>query len=249
MSDTGLSLGHPAVGPSHPTALEQLLSYCLEVISTQAHRRHTFGMLLCEWQLQLVFHSRSFIVVSEAFDIRHDRVKLAVAIAALWTADLETLGFDSHFVNAHGNVAVRPDGCLVTIEGQTYTIGETLFRARSLFGRVTSSFGTTDQVQAVMKISSPPKSREVEAQLLQSAQDIPNVIKVVASAIWGSILDGFGADFVEAMKQFEVREFRVLVLSPICVPFTSIQEPEEFQKSFRKLVKGMCSSGHRRQFF
>jgi hypothetical protein len=220
--------------------LEQLLSYNLEAISAQAHRRHTFGILLCKWQLQLVFHSRSYVVVSQSFDMRYDKVKLAVAFAVLWMADLGTLGFDPHFVDSGGHPAVRPEGCRVVVGNHTLAIGETLFRSRSLFGRGTATLATTGQVRAVLKINCPPKSRESEAELLHKAKGIPNIIQVTTSAVWGDTLDGFGPEFVDAVKQFEVQEFRILVLRPMCVPFTSIEDLEEFKKSFSKLVVGTC---------
>ncbi|KAF8699751.1 hypothetical protein RHS03_06943, partial [Rhizoctonia solani] len=218
--------------------LEQLLSYCLETISAQPHRRHTIGVLLSEWRLQLVFHSRSFIVVSRAFDIRSDPVKLTVAFAALWTTDLKALGFDSHFIDNSGNVTIRPQECLVMIGDQEYTIDKVLFRARSLLGRGTGTLRAVgkSQVKVVIKFNCPPKVRESEAELLEKAQDIPNIIKVAASATWGDTLDGFGPEFVAMVNHFELREFRVLVLSPVCSPLTSIADLETFKRSFRKLV-------------
>ncbi|QRV85648.1 hypothetical protein RhiJN_13666 [Ceratobasidium sp. AG-Ba] len=224
--------------------LAQLMSYCLEMATAQAHRRHTIGVLLCEWRLQLVLHTRAFIVVSEAFDIRHDRLKLTTAIAALWMANLETLGFDSHFVNNAEQLTVRSDGCRVTVENDTYVIEKTLFRARNLFGRATGAFAASSSSgRVVIKINCPPTSREVEANFLKAAQGIPNIIRIIAAANWGDILKSFGADFTEAVQRFELREFRVVVLSPVCEPLTRVTDLEKFKVCFRKLVQA-----HRRLY-
>jgi hypothetical protein len=222
------------------------MSYCLEMISAQPHRRHTIGILLCEWQFRLVYHCRAFVAVSEAFDIRHDRPKFVVAVAALWTANLETLGFNPHFVNAQGLISIRPEECLVTIDKTQLNTKGWLYRARGLLGRGTGvlSASVSDTGRGVIvKLNTPPRSREVEADLLVRANKIPNIIKIVCFAMWGNTLDGFGPDFVKLVGHFEVREFRALVVYPHCQPFDSIPQLEMFKNSFVKLVIGARSFG------
>ncbi|KAG8705376.1 hypothetical protein FRC11_009085 [Ceratobasidium sp. 423] len=232
----GEDAGVPLDDGDNSSAFSQLASYLLEMISAQPHRRHTFGVLLCQWQLKLVCHTRSFIAVSEPIDIRRDQIQLTVAIAALWTASLETLGFHSQFVRPPGERSVRPEGCRVTISNQAYPIDSTIFSTRALFGRGSAAFLSDGAVRVVIKISCPPKTREVEGDLLERAKNIPNIIRLEAKAIWGDTRHGFGPEFIEAIMMFEVREFRVLALSPVCEPFTSITDLEVFKESFRKLV-------------
>lgn len=50
-----------------------------------------------------------------------------------------------------------------------------------------------------------------------------------------------GQDFLNSVKQFESREFRVLVLSPVCELITAIDELPLLKMCFIKRVKGMLT--------
>ncbi|KAJ1301877.1 hypothetical protein OPQ81_000717 [Rhizoctonia solani] len=223
------------------TPLEQLLSYCLEAMVAQPHRRHTIGLLLENFRLQLVFHCRSFVVTSKPFDIREDRGKLTIAIAALWIADLETLGFEKRFIGSDGQPALYPIGSSVSVDGMELIIRRAIYRARSLLGRVSATLVGADKEDPsalyVIKISCQAQTRVPESEFLKAAADVPNVIRLVRSANWGDILDGFGEDFLRSVEQFEAREFRVLILSPVCELITAVEELSVFKECFVKLVK------------
>ncbi|KAJ1299361.1 hypothetical protein OPQ81_003772 [Rhizoctonia solani] len=223
------------------TPLEQLLSYCLEAMVAQPHRRHTIGLLLENFRLQLVFHCRSFVVTSKPFDIREDQGKLAIAIAALWLADLETLGFEKRFIGPDGQPALYPIGSSVSVDGMELIVRRAIYRARSLLGRVSATLVGADKQDPsalyVIKISCQAQTRAPESEFLKAAANVPNVIQLVRSANWGNMLDGFGEDFLRSVEQFETREFRVLVLSPVCELITTVDESSVFKKCFVKLVK------------
>ncbi|KAL5639093.1 hypothetical protein ACGC1H_006571 [Rhizoctonia solani] len=99
------------------------------------------------------------------------------------------------------------------------------------------AFRSTGGIVAI-KFNYPPKSREVEAQLLRRAQDagIPNIIRIIASEELDDTLAGFSPDLVAMLQRFELRQFRILVLSPLCEPFTIITDLNVFKQSFIKLV-------------
>ncbi|KAG8727489.1 hypothetical protein FRC11_013058 [Ceratobasidium sp. 423] len=223
------------------TPLEQLLSYCLETMVAQPHRRHTIGLLLDNFRLQLVFHCRGFVVTSKSFDIRERRDKLTIAIAALWIADLETLGFEKRFIGLDGQPALDLINSSVSIGEMELNIKRAIYKARSLFGRGSAALVGADKNNPsalyVIKISCQVKTRESESAFLKAATHVPNVIRLVCSANWGCMLDGFGEDFLRSVGQFEAREFRVLVLSPLCELITVIEELSVFKTCFVKLVK------------
>lgn len=205
----------------------------------QAHRRHTFGVLLREFKLQLVLHTRVCIVVSEPFDIRNERLSLVATFAALWMASFEVLGFDSHFLPAE-DFPTNPIGSKVTIEDDSYTIKTVISCARDVFGRGTAIYlasRDSPSVKVVIKVNTPPILREIEANLLNAARGVSNVITVEASAIWGDVLEGLGLE--EEVKAFELRETRVVVLSPVCEPLEKVRDLQKLKICFRKLLIGL----------
>ncbi|CAE6474389.1 hypothetical protein ACGC1H_006210 [Rhizoctonia solani] len=222
------------------SSLEQLLSYSLEAMTAQPHRRYVVGLLLDGFQLQLVFHCRSFVLTSAPFDIQMDPGRLAVAVAALWLADLETLGFEKRFIS-DGETALNPIGSEVSVGEMDTIVKRILYKARALFGRGSSTLLVADKKDPsalyVIKISCQVKTRVPESEFLEAAADIPNVIHMAQSASWGDMLEGFGEEFLRSVQEFEPREFRVLVLSPVCELLTAIKEVPVFKACFVKLVK------------
>ncbi|KAH7325241.1 hypothetical protein B0J17DRAFT_633180 [Rhizoctonia solani] len=222
--------------------LEQLLSYSLEAMTAQPHRRYIIGLLLDGFCLQLVFHCRGFVVASKPFDIRVERVKLVVAVAALWLADLETLGFEKRFIGSDDKPALDPIGSDVSVGEMDLVVERIIYKARSLLGRGSATLVGADKKDRsalyVIKISCQVKTRVPESEFLEVAAGIPNVIRLVRSAEWGDMLEGFGKEFLRSVEEFESREFRVLVLSPVCELLTAIQEVSVFKTCFIKLVNG-----------
>ncbi|CAE6481567.1 unnamed protein product [Rhizoctonia solani] len=220
--------------------LEQLLSYSLESMAAQPHRRHSIGLVLDDFRLQLVFHCRGFVVTSRPFDIRVEQEKLVVAVAALWLADLETLGFERRVIGSEGKPALDPIGSEVSVGEMDLEIKRIIYKARALFGRGSATLLGADKKDPsalyVIKISCQVKTRVPESEFLQSAADIPNVIRMAHSANWGDMLEGFGEEFLRSVQEFEPREFRVLVLSPVCELLTTIEDVSVFKTCFIKLV-------------
>ncbi|CAE6378080.1 unnamed protein product [Rhizoctonia solani] len=221
--------------------LEQLLSYSLEAMTAQPHRRYTIGILLDDFNMQLVFHCRGFVLTSKPFDIQLEREKLTVAVAALWVADLATLGFERHIIGPDGKTALNLIGSELSVGGMDAVIKQTLYKARALFGRGSAAFLVADKKNPsalyVVKISCQAKTREPESEFLKAAADIPNVIRMARSANWGDMLEGFGQRFLELVEKYEPREFRVLVLSPVCELITAIKDASVLKTCFIKLVK------------
>ncbi|CAE6482935.1 unnamed protein product [Rhizoctonia solani] len=220
--------------------LERLLSDSLESMVAQPHRRHAIGIILDSFYLQLVFHCRGFIVTSRPFDIRVEREKLVIAIPALWLADLETLGFEKRVIGSERKPALGPIGSEVSVGEMDLDIKRILYKARTLFGRGSATLLGADKKDPsalyVIKISCQVKTRMPESEFLRSAADVPNVIRMAHSANWGDMLEGFGEEFLRSVQEFESREFRVLVLSPVCELLTVIEEVSVFKTCFIKLV-------------
>ncbi|KEP48718.1 kinase domain protein [Rhizoctonia solani 123E] len=169
-----------------------------------------------------------------------ERDKLAVAVAALWLADLETLGFEKRFIS-DGKTALDPIGSEVSVGKLDTIVKRILYKARALFGRGSATLLVADKKDPsalyVIKISCQVKTRVPESEFLEAAADIPNVIKMAHSAKWGDMLEGFGEEFLRSVQDFESREFRVLVLSPVCELLTTIKDVSVFKMCFIKLVK------------
>ncbi|KAG8785959.1 hypothetical protein FRC12_017023 [Ceratobasidium sp. 428] len=77
--------------------LIQLARYARAVFGNQLHRRHVYGMLICEWEATFVRFDRSGILYSTKIDMRRQRKEFREAFAGLMLLDEEAFGYDIAF--------------------------------------------------------------------------------------------------------------------------------------------------------
>ncbi|QRW02529.1 APH domain-containing protein [Ceratobasidium sp. AG-Ba] len=75
--------------------MKQLTRYARAVFAHQLHRRHLYGMVVCQWDATIVRFDRSGILYSEPMDVRLEDFRRA--FAELMMLDDEGAGFDTAF--------------------------------------------------------------------------------------------------------------------------------------------------------
>ncbi|QRV88363.1 Tyrosine kinase specific for activated [Ceratobasidium sp. AG-Ba] len=75
--------------------MKQLTRYARAVFAHQLHRRHLYGMVVCQWNATIVRFDRSGILYSEPIDVRGKEFRRA--FAGLMMLDDEGTGYDTAF--------------------------------------------------------------------------------------------------------------------------------------------------------
>ncbi|KAG8779117.1 hypothetical protein FRC12_024629 [Ceratobasidium sp. 428] len=79
------------------TGMKQLTRYARAVFAHQLHRRHLYGLVVCETQATFVRFDRSGILYSKPLDVRDQPTEFQQAFAGLMLLNEEEFGYDPAF--------------------------------------------------------------------------------------------------------------------------------------------------------